>query len=58
MSDGIPDEPETGLSAEDFAGIGTFHRAFSGRPELLDEALTPDWQDIPLARGQAPGRGE
>lgn len=34
----------------------TFYRAFSGRPELLDDAVTADWQDIPLAPGQAAGR--
>ena len=25
-------------------------------PDLLDEAVTPDWEDIPLAPGQGPGR--
>ncbi|GAB3371407.1 ester cyclase [Massilia agri] len=24
-------------------------------PDLIDEAVTPDWDDIPLAPGQAPG---
>ena len=56
MSDTIRHELETGLSAADFAAIGTFYRAFSGRPDLLDEVLTPAWKDIPLAPGQAPGR--
>ena len=56
MSDDIQDGAESGLSANDFAAIETFYRAFSGKPELLDEAITPDWQDIPLAPGQAPGR--
>jgi predicted ester cyclase len=33
-----------------------FYRAFSDKnPNLLDEAVTPDWQDIPLAPGQGPG---
>lgn len=36
--------------------IETFYRAFAGHPELLDDAVTPDWQDIPLAPGQTPGR--
>jgi predicted ester cyclase len=37
--------------------VETLYRAFSQHnPDLLDEAVTPDWQDIPLAPGQAPGR--
>lgn len=33
--------------------LETFYRAFSDKdPNLLDEAVTPDWQDIPLAPGQ------
>lgn len=36
--------------------LETFYRAFSDKnPSLLDEAVTPDWQDIPLALGQALG---
>ena len=36
--------------------LETFYQAFSAKnPSLLDEAVTPDWQDIPLAPGQAPG---
>ncbi len=36
--------------------LETFYRAFSDKnPNFLDEAVTPDWQDIPLAPGQAPG---
>ncbi|MBD2077192.1 ester cyclase [Phormidium sp. FACHB-592] len=36
--------------------LETFYQAFSNKnPSLLDEAVTPDWQDIPLAPGQAPG---
>ncbi|MBD3894667.1 ester cyclase [Halomonas sp. ML-15] len=41
---------------EERNAIETFYRAFEGRPELLDEAAAPDWQDIPLAPGQAAGR--
>jgi len=33
-----------------------FYRAFSEGPELLDRAVAPDWQDIPLAPQQEPGR--
>lgn len=36
--------------------IGTFFEAFSGKTELLDAVLTDDWDDIPLAPGQEPGR--
>lgn len=36
--------------------LETFYRAFSDKnPSLLDEAVTPDWQDIPLAPGQGAG---
>ena len=51
------DEPVVaGLTREECLAAETFHRAFAGKPELLDQAVTPDWQDIPLAPGQAPGR--
>jgi ketosteroid isomerase-like protein len=36
--------------------IGTFYEAFSGKAELLDAVIADDWDDIPLAPGQAPGR--
>ncbi len=37
--------------------VETLYHAFSQHnPDLLDEALTPDWQDIPLAPERAPGR--
>lgn len=51
-------EPEvTGLTPAERLAIETLYRAFSeGKPELLDQAVTPDWQDIPLAPGQEPGR--
>ena len=36
--------------------LETFYRAFSDKnPSLLDEAVTSDWQDIPLAPGQGAG---
>lgn len=35
--------------------IETFYAAWQHRPELLHETCTPDWQDIPLGPGQAPG---
>ena len=36
--------------------VETLYRAFSDQdPDLLDKAVTPDWEDIPLAPGQGPG---
>jgi predicted ester cyclase len=37
------------------ATLNIFYRAFAGEPDLLDQVVTPDWQDIPLAPGQGPG---
>ena len=46
-----------GLTPDERRAVETLYRAFStGEVDLLDEAVTPDWQDIPLAPGQAPGR--
>ena len=36
--------------------IATMYEAFSGKAELLDDVITDDWDDIPLAPGQEPGR--
>ncbi len=55
MSNGV-DDRGGGLSAESRAVVRTFYRAFAGDPDLLDQVVTPDWQDIPLAPGQGPGR--
>ena len=35
--------------------VDKFYRAFSGDTDLLDEVVTPDWEDIPLSPGQGPG---
>ncbi len=44
------------LSVEEIKSIENLYRAFTDRnPDLLDEACTPDWQDIPLLPGQGPG---
>ena len=44
------------LSGEELRAIETLYRAFTDKnPDLLDEACTPDWQDIPLLPGQGPG---
>ncbi|MGO4194057.1 ester cyclase [Rhizobium sp. YAF28] len=46
-----------GISPEELRAVETLYRAFSeGNPDLLDEAVTADWQDIPLAPHQQPGR--
>ncbi|CAN7385281.1 ester cyclase [Acidovorax sp. LjRoot118] len=38
--------------------VETLYRAFSDKnPDLMDQAVTPDWDDIPLAPGQGPGPG-
>lgn len=50
------DNPGGGLSGSNRAAVQTFYRAFEGEPDLLDQVVTPDWQDIPLAPGQGPGR--
>jgi len=45
------------LTEDDRVAVETLYRAFSEHdPDLLDEAVTTDWQDIPLAPGQEPGR--
>ncbi|UIJ97612.1 ester cyclase [Rhizobium leguminosarum] len=44
------------LTAEQHATLETFYGAFTRKnPDLLDEAVTSGWQDIPLAPGQGPG---
>jgi predicted ester cyclase len=48
--------PATGVSEQDLATLKTFYRAFAGQPDLLDDCVTAEWQDIPLAPGQQPGR--
>jgi predicted ester cyclase len=44
------------LTAAQQHSLETFYRAFNDKnPSLLDEAVTSDWQDIPLAPGQGAG---
>ena len=44
------------LTPQEMRSIENLYRAFTDRnPDLLDEACTPDWQDIPLLPGQGPG---
>lgn len=45
----------TGTAEQARATLTTFYRAFAGEPDLLDQVVTPDWQDIPLAPGQGAG---
>ncbi|WP_207486006.1 ester cyclase [Arenibaculum pallidiluteum] len=46
-----------GVSPEERRAVETLYRAFSENdPDLLDEAVAADWQDIPLAPHQQPGR--
>ncbi|MDR7378675.1 steroid delta-isomerase-like uncharacterized protein [Rhodoferax ferrireducens] len=46
----------TPLSAAEIQAIEWLYRSFSdNNPNLLDQAVTPDWQDVPLAPGQGPG---
>lgn len=57
MVNASPPSNTTGLTEAELHAVQTFYRAFSeGNPKLLDEAVTADWQDIPLAPGQSPGR--
>jgi predicted ester cyclase len=47
--------PSDQLRAERRA-VETLYQAFSDQnPDLVDQAVTPDWKDIPLAPGQGPG---
>jgi steroid delta-isomerase-like uncharacterized protein len=54
----IEDAPKIfGLTREERRAVETLYRAFSeADPDLLDAAVTADWQDIPLAPHQQPGR--
>ncbi|MBB3522448.1 ester cyclase [Rhizobium sp. BK456] len=50
------DTTASALTAGQHATLQTFYGAFTRKnPDLLDEAVTPGWQDIPLAPGQGPG---
>ncbi len=42
--------------ATELKAIETFYRAFNDHnPDLVNQAVTDDWDDIPLAPGQVPG---
>jgi hypothetical protein len=37
--------------------VKLFYQAFSSnQPDLLDQVLAPEWEDVPLGPGQAAGR--
>lgn len=45
-----------GLTTAQQLAIETLYRAFNEQnPDLLEDALVADWQDIPLGPGQQPG---
>jgi predicted ester cyclase len=47
---------DNGLTTAQQQAIETLYRAFNEQdPDLLDQALVPDWQDIPLGPDQQPG---
>jgi predicted ester cyclase len=46
----------SGTSAANLQTLRTFYKAFEGHPDLLDESVVADWQDVPLAPGQEAGR--
>jgi SnoaL-like polyketide cyclase len=46
-----------GLTPAQRETIEKLYRGVAGEFDLLDEAVTPDWLDIPAAPGQAPGPG-
>ncbi|XYI00132.1 ester cyclase [Sorangium sp. So ce1128] len=52
-----PTAPARTAAAEaELAALLKFYRAFSERrPELIDEAVTQDWEDIPLPPGHGQG---
>ena len=56
MTDTIQQPKIFGVSDVDRKAVELLYRAFSETTDLLDEAVTEDWQDIPLAPGQEPGR--
>ena len=44
-----------GATADERRIVETLYRAIGGQPDLLDEVLAPDWEDIPSIPGQPPG---
>ena len=52
----LPEGVDTALTAGQRASIEAFYSVLTTHNvDLLDAALCPDWEDIPMAPGQAPG---
>ncbi|MBP2496138.1 putative ester cyclase [Methylobacterium sp. PvP062] len=52
----IPDGTALALTPGQHGALEAFYGALGGHDvDLLDEATTADWEDIPLAPGQGPG---
>ena len=50
-----PTAPEP-LTPAEIHALDVFYSAWKQKkPELLDQVCAPDWQDLPLGPGQAPG---
>jgi predicted ester cyclase len=55
MKQNVSHQPDSRLATERRA-VEQLYAAFNEQnPDLLDTAVTPDWNDIPLAPGQGPG---
>jgi predicted ester cyclase len=55
MKQNVSHQPDSRLAAERRA-VEQLYAAFNEQnPDLLDTAVTPEWNDIPLAPGQGPG---
>ncbi len=51
-----PQHNDDGRMAAERSAVERLYDAFSLKnPDLIDAAVTADWQDIPLAPGQGPG---
>ncbi len=51
-----PHDNDSGRLAAERRAVERLYDAFSLKnPDLIDAAVTADWQDIPLAPGQGPG---
>ncbi|MGI5125187.1 ester cyclase [Pseudonocardia sp. CA-107938] len=52
----VPDGPQVfGATDDERRIVETLYRAVGGEPDLLDDILAPDWEDIPSIPGQPPG---
>jgi len=54
----LPPTAPQPLTPAEIRALEVFYSAWKEKkPELLHEVCIPDWQDIPLGPGQAPGPG-